>query len=62
MKAQGSQYEMRVNQLSENYFRLRLIDNKKRKNSVIFETYANTIPSTFDVLMKYEMIRAQNYN
>lgn len=53
---------MRVNQLSENYFRLRLIDNKKRKNSVIFETYANTIPSTFDVLMKYEMIRAQNYN
>lgn len=53
---------MRVNQLSEDCFRLRLIDNKKQKDHVVFETYANTIPSTFDVLMKYEMISAQNYN
>ncbi len=62
MKTQETQFEMRVNQLSEDCFRLRLIDNTKRKDHVIFETYANTIPSTFDVLMKYEMIRAQNYN
>ncbi|MFW5759066.1 MAG: hypothetical protein ACOCYO_10330 [Bacteroidota bacterium] len=62
MKTQENQYEMRVKQLSEDFFRLRLIDSKKRKDHVIFETFANTIPSTFELLIKYKMIRAQKYN
>ncbi len=50
------QYEVRINQFRSNFFRIRLVDKKKSMEKIVFETFADTIPSTRVILEKYFLL------
>lgn len=55
MKVDTRKYEMRVNQLNENKFRLKLIDTSLTKG-IVYETISTGIPSTLDLIYRYHKI------
>jgi hypothetical protein len=52
MKNLNRKYEMRVNQINENVFRLMLVYTG-RVDRVVYETISSTIPSTLDLISRY---------
>lgn len=56
MELCNKQYEVRINQFRSNFFRIRLVDKKKSMEKIVFETFADTIPSTREILEKYFLL------
>lgn len=52
MKIVSKNYEMRVNQINEKKFRLKLIDTSQT-NGIVYETISTVIPSTLDLIHSY---------
>lgn len=55
-------YELRINQLDNNIFRIRLINHDCVANKVVFETLDNVIPETDDVIQRYYLVKDINRN
>lgn len=49
-------FEMRVNQINSRKFRLKLIDTTP-VDRIVYETMSNHIPSTIDLIHRYNQIR-----
>jgi hypothetical protein len=56
MEINTKKFEMRVNQINERSFKLTLIDTAL-VNKVVYETFSCTIPSTLDLISRYNRLR-----
>jgi hypothetical protein len=56
MENTSKNYEMRVNQINSRKFRLKLIDTSP-VDRIVFETLSNHIPSTIDLIQRYNQLR-----
>jgi len=56
MNSALNQYQMRVNQINPDIFRLKLVKMDSCKENVVFETISSTIPSTLELISCYKQI------